>query len=199
MVFLQNNFRCPPTWSRYRLAAHALFFLLLVAGAGQGGGSAAGEGVLELGPPRLASERHPGANGQDPGYAGEDQEVLEKERERASQLARAEAALEGVFGYSKLRGQQANVILELLGGRDAFGVMPNGAGKSICYQVRKPTFKETSEFPKPIERVRRVCPCRPPLRLCPTQAQLVRIQRPRDFAPAESTVFRDRAAPSHSG
>jgi hypothetical protein len=71
--------------------------------------------------------------GQDSGGAEEKQDVREKE---AAQLARAEAALERWFGFSKLRGQQANVIRELLGGRDAFGVMPTGAGKSICYQVR---------------------------------------------------------------
>ena len=188
---------------RYCLAAHALFFLLLVAGAGQGGGSAAGESGVVLGPPHVAGERQPGATGQDPGSVEEGHDVLVKdqEQERALQLARAEEALERVFGHSKLRGQQANVILELLGGRDAFGVMPTGAGKSICYQVREPTFKETSEFTKlkPIERMRRVCPCHRPPQLCPTQDQPVRIQRPRFCSPAESTALHDRAAPSHSG
>jgi len=62
-------------------------------------------------------------------------EEEEQEANCHDRLARAEEVLKKVFGYSKLRGQQANVILALLEGRDAFGVMPTGAGKSICYQL----------------------------------------------------------------
>lgn len=43
--------------------------------------------------------------------------------------------LKRVFGYSSLRGLQAQVINEVLDGRDVFAVMPTGAGKSLCYQL----------------------------------------------------------------
>lgn len=39
------------------------------------------------------------------------------------------------FGYDSFRTGQEELIEAVLGGRDAFGVMPTGAGKSICYQV----------------------------------------------------------------
>jgi ATP-dependent DNA helicase RecQ len=43
--------------------------------------------------------------------------------------------LESTFGYSAFRGQQAEVIDELVAGRDALVLMPTGGGKSICYQI----------------------------------------------------------------
>ncbi len=43
--------------------------------------------------------------------------------------------LSRVFGYSEFRGGQEKIIDTLLSGRDVFGVMPTGAGKSVCYQV----------------------------------------------------------------
>lgn len=43
--------------------------------------------------------------------------------------------LSRVFGYREFRGGQEKIIDTLLSGRDVFGVMPTGAGKSICYQV----------------------------------------------------------------
>ena len=39
------------------------------------------------------------------------------------------------FGYSAFREGQETLIDAILAGRDALGVMPTGAGKSICYQV----------------------------------------------------------------
>jgi len=54
------------------------------------------------------------------------------QRER---LDKMEAELKRVFGYSSLRGLQAEVINEVLDGRDAFAIMPTGAGKSLCYQL----------------------------------------------------------------
>lgn len=39
------------------------------------------------------------------------------------------------FGYSSFRKGQENMVDCLLSGRDALGIMPTGAGKSICYQV----------------------------------------------------------------
>lgn len=39
------------------------------------------------------------------------------------------------FGYDSFREGQEQLIDTLLSGRDVLGVMPTGAGKSICYQV----------------------------------------------------------------
>lgn len=43
--------------------------------------------------------------------------------------------LKQVFGYDTFREGQEALIDALLAGRDVLGVMPTGAGKSICYQV----------------------------------------------------------------
>ncbi|MDR2569672.1 MAG: RecQ family ATP-dependent DNA helicase [Oscillospiraceae bacterium] len=44
-------------------------------------------------------------------------------------------ALFKYFGYSEFRPSQDTVIDTLLSGRDVLGVMPTGAGKSVCYQI----------------------------------------------------------------
>ena len=46
-----------------------------------------------------------------------------------------ESILQRVFGYSAFRGGQAALIDAQLSGRDAFGIMPTGGGKSLCYQI----------------------------------------------------------------
>lgn len=43
--------------------------------------------------------------------------------------------LKETFGFADFRPAQAEIIDELLSGRDVLGVMPTGAGKSLCYQV----------------------------------------------------------------
>lgn len=43
--------------------------------------------------------------------------------------------LRNYFGYDSFRDGQESLIDGLLEGRDVFGIMPTGAGKSICYQV----------------------------------------------------------------
>src|SRR5947209_2615404 len=50
-------------------------------------------------------------------------------------LAIAEETLRGVFGFDKFRPGQAEVIERVLSGTDTLGLMPNGAGKSLCYQL----------------------------------------------------------------
>ncbi len=44
-------------------------------------------------------------------------------------------ALREFFGYSSFREGQEKLIDATLSGRDVFGVMPTGGGKSICYQI----------------------------------------------------------------
>lgn len=38
------------------------------------------------------------------------------------------------FGYDTFRDGQDVLIKSILEGRDALGIMPTGAGKSLCYQ-----------------------------------------------------------------
>jgi len=44
-------------------------------------------------------------------------------------------ALRKYFGHSSFRGGQETLIDAILAGQDAFGIMPTGGGKSICYQI----------------------------------------------------------------
>lgn len=44
--------------------------------------------------------------------------------------------LKDVFGYDTFREGQEGLIDSTLAGRDVLGIMPTGAGKSICFQYR---------------------------------------------------------------
>lgn len=45
------------------------------------------------------------------------------------------SVLRDFFGYDSFRPGQERLVDAVLSGKDAFGIMPTGAGKSLCYQV----------------------------------------------------------------
>jgi len=46
-----------------------------------------------------------------------------------------EAVLKQFFGYASFRDNQKPLVMRILAGQDVLGVMPTGAGKSVCYQI----------------------------------------------------------------
>ncbi len=43
--------------------------------------------------------------------------------------------LKTVYGYDAFRGPQADIVEHVIGGNNAFVLMPTGGGKSLCYQI----------------------------------------------------------------
>lgn len=50
-------------------------------------------------------------------------------------MSTVQQILKQYFGYEELREGQEPLIESILKGQDAFGIMPTGAGKSLCYQI----------------------------------------------------------------
>ncbi len=50
-------------------------------------------------------------------------------------MLNAEEILKKYWGYDEFRPPQKEIITAVLSGSDAFGLMPTGGGKSICFQV----------------------------------------------------------------
>ncbi|HHX12850.1 MAG TPA: RecQ family ATP-dependent DNA helicase, partial [Clostridiales bacterium] len=58
--------------------------------------------------------------------------------------------LKTIFGYDEFREGQEQVIEQILSGRDTIGIMPTGAGKSICFQVPALAFEGISIIISPL-------------------------------------------------
>lgn len=50
-------------------------------------------------------------------------------------MNKSKEVLKKYFGYDDFREGQETLVDSILQGKDTFGIMPTGAGKSICYQV----------------------------------------------------------------
>ncbi len=61
--------------------------------------------------------------------------VSEKRNPEKSNFVTARKILKQCFGYDSFLNGQAELISHILEGQDVFGIMPTGAGKSICYQL----------------------------------------------------------------
>ncbi len=60
------------------------------------------------------------------------------------------AILRKYFGHASFRGGQEALVECILGGRDCLGVMPTGAGKSVCFQVPALMLNGTSIVISPL-------------------------------------------------
>lgn len=58
--------------------------------------------------------------------------------------------LKEYFGHDSFREGQDRITDSLLGGRDVLGIMPTGAGKSICYQVPALMFESVTVVVSPL-------------------------------------------------
>lgn len=58
--------------------------------------------------------------------------------------------LKDIFGYDTFRDGQEELVNSTLSGRDTLGIMPTGAGKSICFQVPALLFKGISIIVSPL-------------------------------------------------
>ena len=58
--------------------------------------------------------------------------------------------LKTIFGYDEYREGQQEIVEQILSGRDTIGIMPTGAGKSLCFQVPALAFDGISIIISPL-------------------------------------------------
>lgn len=59
-------------------------------------------------------------------------------------------ALQHFFGFSKFKGEQEEIIANILEGKNTFVIMPTGGGKSMCYQLPALLLEGTAIIVSPL-------------------------------------------------
>lgn len=65
-------------------------------------------------------------------------------------MEKALELLKNYFGYDSFKKGQEELISHILNGEDCVGIMPTGAGKSICYQIPALVFSGTTIVISPL-------------------------------------------------
>ncbi|REK49798.1 MAG: DNA helicase RecQ [Bacteroidetes bacterium] len=58
--------------------------------------------------------------------------------------------LQKYFGFDKFKGEQEDIIKNVLSGKDTFVIMPTGGGKSMCYQLPSLIMEGTAVVVSPL-------------------------------------------------
>ncbi len=67
-----------------------------------------------------------------------------------NKITTPQAALENYFGYTAFRPGQLEIIETIISGQNVLGILPTGAGKSLCYQIPALLGKKVSLVISPL-------------------------------------------------